>query len=306
MSVRPSPAGGEARATRRLHPAPGSVLLLLVYVASSMLASLLAAAVAGSAASGAAQFFSDWMPILLASPWLIALPLLLGPGCWLAGLERQDLGLRSPRPWRDLTLGTLLGLALLLLPGSVAVFSGGYIPVVSLPGLGAGLDGSVGFIGSATLYELLGLAMGLGFAAFGEELLCRGLLLRYWQPVLGRHGAVVVSAGLFTAMHAANPAVSVLGLVGVLLSGLLLGLVFMRSSSMGLVTGLHFGWNFATTSVLGLPVSGMQFASLSRWQSSQSPFAQLWFGGEFGPEEGLAFHAVLVAALLLVWRRRVV
>ena len=282
---------------RRLHPAPGSVLLLLVHPVAAVCASLPLIYVVGRERFLEPTFQQDWLVVLLVAPWLIALPLLLGPGLWLTGLDRKALGLAAPLGWAGAGVGVVVGALLLLLPAVLAIATGAYRQV-------GGVETSLAAMtGSAALAQLPLLAAGVGIAALGEEILCRGLLLRYWQPVAGTWGAVLLSSVLFTALHAANPGVSVLGLFGVLLWGILLSLLFVHSNSMLLVAGVHCGWNLATTSILGLPVSGMHLAALSRWETAGSPTVQLLFGGDFGPEEGLAFHAVLVLAIVVVWRR---
>lgn len=282
--------------SRRLHPGPGSVLLLLIYPLASAAASALIVAAVGIETYREPGFFEAWMPVLLCAPWLLALPLLLGPGRWLSGLDRQALGLARPVRWLEGLHGVVLGALLLVIPASLAVACGGYIRIDDSGASIAALTGV------SVLSQLPALAIAITFAAFGEELLCRGLLLRYWEPLTGTYGAIAISSLVFTAMHGANPGVSVLGLLGVVLWGILLGVVFARSSSMLLVTGLHASWNFATTSVLGLPVSGMELASLSRWEVADGRVAQLLFGGDFGPEEGLAFHLVLLLAIVITWR----
>ncbi len=282
---------------RRLHPALGSVLLLLVHPVAAVVASAPLVYFVGFDRFLEPSFQEDWIAVLLVAPWLIALPLLLGPGCWIAGLDRERLGLVAPQRWAGAAGGAVLGILLLLLPAGLAVLAGVYLRV------GGPSDSMVAMTGSSALIQLPILAVGMAIAALGEEVLCRGLLLRYWEPLAGTWGAIMVSGALFTAMHAANPGVSVLGLLGVFLWGVLLGLVFVRSDSMLLVAGVHCGWNFATACILGLPVSGMHLAALSRWESVGSPTAKLLFGGDFGPEEGLVFHAVLVLAIVVVWRK---
>jgi hypothetical protein len=282
---------------RKLHPALGSVLLLLVHPAAAVVASAPLIYFVGQDKFLEPGFREDWLAVLLVAPWLVALPLLLGAGRWITGLDRERLGLGSPLRWAGVVGGLMLGILLLLLPSGLAILAGSYLRV------GAPDASLAAMTGSSALLQLPVLAAGMGIAAFGEEVLCRGLLLRYWEPLAGTWGAITVSSIFFTAMHAANPGVSALGLIGVFLWGVLLGLIFVRSNSMLLVTGVHCGWNFATASILGLPVSGMHLDALSRWASVDSPTAQLLFGGAFGPEEGLAYHAVLVLAILVVWLR---
>jgi len=114
---------------------------------------------------------------------------------------------------------------------------------------------------------------------------------------------MLVSSLLFTAMHAGNDHMAGWGVLGVFLAGLLLALVFVASGNLLLVTALHLGWNVSTAAVLGLAVSGYELPSLTRWQVADSALATQLLGGEFGPEEGLAYIAVLAAltAAMILW-----
>ncbi len=71
-----------------------------------------------------------------------------------------------------------------------------------------------------------------------------------------------------------------------------------------MVTGLHAGWNFSISMLIGLPVSGMSLPSLARLEVIQDPMAQQLLGGEFGPEEGLAYQGFLLAVTATVLLKR--
>ena len=191
------------------------------------------------------------------------------------------------------------GVLLVLIPAAAGLLLGGYylLGADAAAGIGAptGLD---------ALPVLPALFAAILIAAFGEELLCRGLLLRYWQPVLGTPGAILLSSMLFTAMHSLNSNLSVLGFIGILLAGILLAVVYVGSGSMLLVTGLHAGWNLSISVLLGLPVSGLALPALTRWQVSNSPGAQRLLGGDFGPEEGLAYQGFLLLVTAVVFMKR--
>jgi hypothetical protein len=89
-----------------------------------------------------------------------------------------------------------------------------------------------------------------------------------------------------------------LGALGAFIAGLWLGLAFLESGSLLFAAGLHLGWNAASALVLGLPVSGLALPSLLRWLPSGDPAEQIFWGGSYGPEEGIAFHAALALAVL--------
>jgi hypothetical protein len=84
------------------------------------------------------------------------------------------------------------------------------------------------------------------------------------------------------------------------LAGLLLGTAWLVTRSLWLPVGIHWGWNAATSVVLGLPLSGLDLPSALELRPGAQPWMVGLFGGDFGPEEGLAYHAALAAALVVV------
>ncbi len=79
-----------------------------------------------------------------------------------------------------------------------------------------------------------------------------------------------------------------------------MGVAFQVTQSLWFATGLHLGWNVATSLILGFRVSGFELPSLLRWQTVDSPLAERLLGGSFGPEEGIAFHLSLTVSLVVV------
>jgi len=221
----------------------------------------------------------------------LVIPAVLFVAFRLAHLTRAKVGLGLDRPIPIFLLGCVGGLAVILLPSLIGYWSGG-IELVAPPA-GAtvhGLD---------ALPAVLFLLPGLMVAAFSEELVLRGFLLRYWQRSLGTVPAVLATASLFAVMHMWNPSASLLGAIGAFIAGVWLGMAFVGSGNLLLVTGLHLGWNAGITVVLGLPMSGIPAApSLAVLAPTSGDTAQMLWGGAYGPEEGVAFHMALTAAVL--------
>ena len=283
---------------RKLHPLPGTLVFgavfVVVYVAAAFSVALVAAAdLARQGDPITAETVLAWSHdhILLAAflPALAAIPVTWKLGGWIAGLDRSDFGLLPGSSSRALVLGSLLGLAAMGVPALLARAVGWMEPAASPPGLATG---------AAALPALAFALPALLVMAFGEELLVRGFLLRYWQPLLGLPGAVLLSSAAFALMHGTNPNISAFGLLGIFLAGVMLAVAFVASRSLWFATGIHLGWNAATSVVLGLPVSGLVLPSLVRWQAADSDTARQLMGGDFGPEEGLLFHLSLTATLV--------
>jgi hypothetical protein len=288
---------------RRLHPLLGTplfgVALFAAYAVATVGVALVAAVdLARTDRPIAAETLIAWSQdhILLAAfiTALAAIPVTLKLGGWLAGLDRGDLGLAPGGARRALVVGLVLGLGAMLVPALLGRTVGWMVPATTA---------SHAAIGAAALPGIAFAVPALLAMAFGEELLVRGFLLRYWQPTLGIPGAILLSSVAFSLMHLSNPNLSGWGLLGIFIAGVMLAAAFVASGSLWFVTGIHLGWNAATSLVLGLPVSGLVLPSLARWQTADSATAQQLMGGDFGPEEGLLFHlglTVTMAAALLV------
>ncbi len=275
----------------RVHAGPGTLLFALVGLAAMAGGQLLvvAAVAATNALRGVEGGGSAWAashPLIAAgASWILLVPTIRLLGGWLAASSGEDFGIR--RSGRvGLAIGLVGGAAMLLLAAVAGALLDGYAPAPS-----AVVTGAAALPAIAVTLPLLAVL------AFGEELLFRGFLMRYWRG-LGSRGALVATSGAFALVHAANPEASIPGAVGVILAGLTLGVARMATGSLWLPTGIHLGWNAATAMVLGLPVSGFELPSLVRWTTAEGPWARGLLGGGFGPEEGLAYHAAWVVAML--------
>ena len=74
---------------------------------------------------------------------------------------------------------------------------------------------------------------------------------------------------------------------------MLLAVAYLRTRTLWLPFGIHFGWNFALGFVFGLPVSGMSTFSVIVHGSIRGP---AWLtGGAYGLENSGAAAILLVA-----------
>lgn len=137
------------------------------------------------------------------------------------------------------------------------------------------------------------------FAAVGfyEELFSRGYQFQNLEEGLNTFWAIVISAGSFGLMHIFNPGASWVSTLGIVLAGLYFAFAYLRTRSLWLAIGLHFGWNFTLGPVFGFPVSGLQTARLLRLEVTGP---EIWMGGEFGPEAGLVVVPALALGALLI------
>ncbi len=157
--------------------------------------------------------------------------------------------------------------------------------------------------------SLAALAYGIWFfgaVAALEELLFRGFVFQRLVDGLGAGAALVVMAVLFALAHAGNPGLEgsgrVLATLDNGLGALLLGLAYLRTGSLALPMGIHFGWNWIQGSVLGFDVSGLAQAG---WLQPQWVSPASWLhGGAFGPEASVFALLVDACAVASLWRWR--
>jgi membrane protease YdiL (CAAX protease family) len=129
-----------------------------------------------------------------------------------------------------------------------------------------------------------------------EEVMFRGYPFQRLVEAVGPLWAVGVVSALFGAAHLGNPnARGVLSwaFFNTLAIGVLLAFGYLRSHSLWLPLGIHFGWNLALGFLFGLPVSGITaFSVIVRGSTSGHPWLT---GGAYGIED-----SALAAALLLM------
>ncbi|HMK30987.1 MAG TPA: CPBP family intramembrane glutamic endopeptidase [Terriglobales bacterium] len=191
-------------------------------------------------------------------------------------------------------------------------------PGRAVPETAAGLAGGIALFSSvmiilrmAGVYHPAGwgnahqLATGFALALLAgitEEILFRGLLFRLSSKILGTWGALLLTAALFGAAHAANRGATISSSLAIALeAGILLGASYAATQRLWVPIGLHVGWNFAEGSLFGMTLSGnVEKAGLIAG-SLAGP--RILTGGEFGPEASIvAVLVCLVAAAFFIWR----
>ncbi len=193
------------------------------------------------------------------------------------------LGLVASRLLADTVTGLLIG-------GLIVAAA------VGLLALTGGLEWSYDRVDSrAWLAFAARMGLILALAAFFEELLFRGYAFQLLAEVRGPLAAVGVTAVLFGAAHGANPGVGPVALLNTTLAGILLGTFYWRTFSLWLVTAVHSAWNAVLSIAADLPVSGLDFGPPGLQARVTGP--ELWTGGSYGPEGGLALTLVTVVGI---------
>jgi hypothetical protein len=134
------------------------------------------------------------------------------------------------------------------------------------------------------------------FGSVGEELVFHGYAFQHLVRNMGEFATVLPFGIIFGLVHMGNQNVTLLAVLNTITWGVLLGCAYLRTRTLWLPIGMHFGWNVATP-FLGEKLSGFTIAVTGyelHWRTGV-----LWSGGAYGLEGGL-FTTVVVAGLFIV------
>jgi hypothetical protein len=222
-----------------------------------------------------------------------------GFGKFFDGVPPRALGWARPRGWlRDLFVGSAVGLASLLLAAALASALGGFRFAFAPEGFGISFVKT--FFGAALVYVLL---------AAAEECAFRG----YPLQTLLRSNAILLAAVpgsiLFAAVHLTNPNVPrdyrlAFMFGNTMLAGVWLAVAYWRTRSLWLPLGIHWAWNWALGSVVGLPVSGITSLNRAPLLRATDAGPEWLTGGAYGIEGGAACTAALILSTVFVWKTR--
>ncbi|MFX1474223.1 MAG: lysostaphin resistance A-like protein, partial [Promethearchaeota archaeon] len=164
--------------------------------------------------------------------------------------QPESLGFRFSKRW---WLGLVIGLAL----------GGGVMGMIVV------LELVVGWVSLTVAYtaEQGMLVVGMlavyviwqGLVAFAEELVGRGYIQQNLNTKLTAILAVMCSAIMFTALHLPSIIeqsiplpLSTIMVLNITFGGLMLGWAFVKTQTLWLPIGIHFGWNFIQYHIAGL------------------------------------------------------
>ena len=130
----------------------------------------------------------------------------------------------------------------------------------------------------------------------------RGFVFQRLVDGIGATGALLLMGALFAFAHWGNPGMHGATLawasLDTVVASVMLGLAYLRTGSLALPIGIHFGWNWLQGSVLGFDVSGIDQAG---WLLPQLLDKPQWLtGGAFGPEASAFAVLVDATAVLLL------
>jgi membrane protease YdiL (CAAX protease family) len=218
---------------------------------------------------------------------------------WACGAVLEELPFRalgcSPHGgWlKNLGLGSVLGAATLLLAALLATAT-------------RGIHFRFDPAGPRSIGQTLALsALVFVFAGAAEEMLFRGYPLQTLTRANLAWLGVLLTSVPFAAVHLNNPhAVPGFTFVNTALAGVWLAVAYLRTRSLWLPLALHWSWNWAQASLLGLPVSGIERIAPAPLLQAMNAGPDWLTGGAYGIEGGAACTAALLISTLVIWRTK--
>ena len=147
------------------------------------------------------------------------------------------------------------------------------------------------------------------FTAFTEELVFRGMAVREWAAKMGWPAAAVLGGLYFGIAHVIGLLTSITPgqgawiLMSALIAGILFVAMYVRSRSLWLPIGFHFGWNLCLELLLGTKISGQEakFGLFGTEIAGPAPLT----GGAFGIESSVITYVfyIVIAILFLRYSR---
>jgi uncharacterized protein len=218
---------------------------------------------------------------------------------WACGALFEELPLRAlgctpHRGWlKNLGLGSVLGAATLFLAALLATAT-------------RGLHFRFDLAGPRSIGETLAVSAAIFvFAAAAEEMLFRGYPLQTLTRANLAWLGVLLTSVPFAAVHLNNPnAVPGFTFLNTALAGVWLAVAYLRTRSLWLPLALHWSWNWAQASLLGLPVSGIERIAPAPLLRALNVGPDWLTGGAYGIEGGAACTVALLISTLVIWRTK--
>lgn len=210
---------------------------------------------------------------------------------FLENLPFRSLGLWFTKNWlKDLFFGAAIGVASI----SFAVLIG-----VLLGGMRLQANGNAD---GAAIFKTLGVSLIVFvIAAAAEEALFRGYILQTFTRARLAWFAILLTSVLFATAHNNNQSATFLSWLNTFLAGIWFGFAYLKTRSLWFPFGIHMTWNWLQGAFFGLPVSGITSLTTAPFFEQIDKGANLWTGGDYGIEGGIACTIAIIISGALVW-----
>ena len=133
-----------------------------------------------------------------------------------------------------------------------------------------------------------------------EELVTRGWLFPTVTAKSNILIGILISAGLFGALHLLNPSVTLLSIINIILDGIFACFYMLKTDNMWGLAGIHGAWNFVQGNIYGIQVSG-QGAEASVFAYNTKSSVDWLSGGAFGAEGSIFTSLVLILGIFYLY-----
>ena len=132
-----------------------------------------------------------------------------------------------------------------------------------------------------------------------EEVIFRGWLLQNTGVQLGPLLGAIVATALFALVHFANPGITLLAAINLVLIGVLFTVMALLEGGIWAASGFHIAWNWVQSNIFGFKVSGLDIGGGSIVRIVPSESSEIT-GGDFGFEGSVAATVTIVIGILLL------
>lgn len=212
-------------------------------------------------------------------------------GRFLEGLPFKALGAWFVKGWlKDLIFGLIVGAASIGFAVLIAIVFGG----MRLEANNSAGATAIGLTAGVSLFVFT-----LGAAA--EEAYFRGYILQTFARARLAWIAVVLTSLSFASVHLLNAGASKLSTFNTILAGVWFVIAYLKTRNLWFPFGIHLAWNWLQGAVFGVPVSGITSLTTAPFFVEIDKGINLWTGGDYGVEGGVACTIAVIISGALVW-----
>lgn len=160
-------------------------------------------------------------------------------------------------------------------------------------------DGGIGDTGKINVLPYVFIVL-IGWIIQGsaEEFLFRGWIMPKASRRYGITVGIISSSIVFGIAHGANPGVTILAIINIVLFGIFAGMYAIYEEGIIGVSAYHIAWNWAQGNLFGLNVSGSDAGVTFIKVTTKSE--NIFTGYNFGPEGGLVVTIILAISIITV------
>jgi len=197
-----------------------------------------------------------------------------------------SMGFRKSGNLKEYLIGAIIGILMITASLAIAMLTGSM--TVAPHGLAK----------PAVVMLILWLA-GYVLQGMSEETMVRGYLMVSMSRKAPLWICIVLSSLVFAMLHLSNPGINALAFFNLFLSGVVFAVYTVKRGNLWGACAMHTFWNFYQGCIYGVSVSGTGTVDSALFSSVSTENMQLWNGGAFGLEGGLAVTIVEVITLLV-------